>query len=448
MLHLFRKLLCLLFALLLPFSCAGAEKGWADADVPLVRIPEEISVIPWEELGNNGLGQHHYLLLCIDQWRSRPRPEGIAPPTDEEGHRRDFFGNTDGMVILTLDTAARRIMLCSIVRDAIILKPDTTPEKQSFGRINYVYNDYGPEALCRLISQHLGIKIEKYILFNFSQIQDIIDLPSLDGVEIELTRDEIGYLSRYAVPRHSVIKSEGYYSLYGDPLTLSYETSKGQKLEFSFPASAFQESGTGKVARSVSFPGSGDATATFEKNGSMKITLPDGTSEKGWYSYDHGRLAVMTGADVYKNARAPVGTYHMSGHSALLYMRIRKSSRGDTDFMRTQRVRNVLSALADHCRKFTLDQANDLANSIMQHNDTTNMSLKEMTDAAAIAYDLRDCTIEEFRVPAQEDVRSINFASMSALEINWASTRSKYLEFLDHTTLVRDMDFVVVDDDN
>ena len=156
----------------------------------------------------------------------------------------------------------------------------------------------------------------------------------------------------------------------------------------------------------------------------------------------------MTGEDVHLNETAPAGLYHMKGHSALLYMRIRKSSRGDTDFMRTQRVRNVLSALADKCRDFTLDQANDLANSIMQHNDTTNMTLKEMTDAASIAYSLRDCTIEEFRVPPQEDVRSITFGNMSALEINWSSVRNRYLDFLDHTTLVRDVDFVVDDEDD
>ena len=75
------------------------------------------------------------------------------------------------------------------------------------------------------------------------------------------------------------------------------------------------------------------------------------------------------------------------------------------------------------------------------------MTLKEMLDAAAMAYDLRDCTIEEFRIPAQEDVRSITFGNMSALEINWTSTREKYLNFLDHTTLVRDMDFVVSDEE-
>ena len=129
-------------------------------------------------------------------------------------------------------------------------------------------------------------------------------------------------------------------------------------------------------------------------------------------------------------------------------MRMRKSSRNDTDFMRTQRVRNVLSALADHCRSFTLDEANSLANDILQHDDLTNLNLQDMLDAAGIAWGLRDCTIEEFRVPGENDVRSISYAGMSALEINWPSTRAKYHEFLNQTTLTRDIDFIVDDSDD
>ena len=60
---------------------------------------------------------------------------------------------------------------------------------------------------------------------------------------------------------------------------------------------------------------------------------------------------------------------------------------------------------------------------------------------------LRDCTIEEFRVPGENDVRSISYAGMSALEINWPSTRAKYHEFLNQTTLTRDIDFIVDDSD-
>ena len=442
-----RKLLCLLLAMLIPCA-AAAESGWADQDLPKNRMPEHIETVPWDEITPPSLGQHHYLLLCIDEWNSRPRPADAVPPPLEEGRGRNLYGQTDGMVILTLDTAAHRITLASIVRDAAILKPGSTDEKQYYGRINYIYNDFGPEALCRLISEHLGIRIEKYILFNFSQIQDIIDLPSLDGVDIELNKNEIAYLARFAVPKHSVIHADGYFTAQGDPLRLHYVSKSNLPLDFSVPAAAFSDEKTGYVSEPVSFDGSSGSSVTFEKRGGFSVTLPDGSSEKGYYIFENGRLAVMTGEDVHLNETAPAGLYHMKGHSALLYMRIRKSSRGDTDFMRTQRVRNVLSALADKCRDFTLDQANDLANSIMQHNDTTNMTLKEMTDAASIAYSLRDCTIEEFRVPPQEDVRSITFGNMSALEINWSSVRNRYLDFLDHTTLVRDVDFVVDDEDD
>lgn len=452
-----RRFLCLLLTLFLLFPCTvmaeEEDDSWAKKPLPRERLPETIQIVPWDEIPAPSLGQHHYLLLCIDQWKSRPRPDGIEPPTDGNGNRRDFFGNTDGIVILTLDTAARRIMLASIVRDATILKPNTTDTKQFYGRINYVYNDYGPEALCRLISEHLGIKIEKYILFNFSQIQDIIDLESLDGVYIDLNRNEIAYLARFAVPKRTVIKADGYYAVKGDPekedyLKLHYNAKNHQTLDFSIPFSLFTQTENGMVKESATISGTNGSSVVFERNGGLQIVLADGSKEKGSYGFEHNRLEVMTGDDVHLNNRAEVGTYHMKGHSALLYMRIRKSSRGDTDFMRTQRVRNVLSALADECRSFTLDQANDLANSIMQHNDKTNMTLKDMTDAASWAYSLRDCTIEEFRVPPQADVRSITFGQMSALEINWTSVRRKYNEFLDHTTLVRDVDFMVMDEDD
>ena len=452
-----RRFLCLFLAVLLLIPCLSSaeeeDDSWAKQNLPKERMPEEIEIVPWDEIPSPSIGQHHYLLLCIDQWKSKPRPDGIEPPTDGNGNRRDVFGNTDGIVILTLDSAAHRIMLASIVRDATILKPNSTDTKQYYGRINYVYNDYGPEALCKLISEHLGIKIEKYILFNFSQIQDIIDLESLDGVYVDLNRNEIAYLARFAVPKRTVIKADGYYAIKGDPekdefLKLRYTAKNHQVLDFSIPFSLFTDTENGMVKETATLAGTHDSFIVFEKKGGLQIILSDGSKEKGSYGFEHNRLEVMTGDDVHLNNRAEVGTYHMKGHSALLYMRIRKSSRGDTDFMRTQRVRNVLSALADECRSFTLDQANDLANSIMQHNDKTNMTLKDMTDAASLAYELRDCTIEEFRVPPQADVRSITFGQMSALEINWTSVRKKYNDFLDHTTLVRDEDYKVVDEED
>ncbi|MGN0777840.1 MAG: LCP family protein, partial [Aristaeellaceae bacterium] len=105
--------------------------------------PQPIETIPYEELPEPFDGQHHYLLLCVDQWYGKP----------------GNLGNTDGIVLVTVDTRAHRVMLTSFIRDALVERPDG-----KIGRINYIAKNYGPEALCKVISQHIGVKVEKYIL--------------------------------------------------------------------------------------------------------------------------------------------------------------------------------------------------------------------------------------------------------------------------------------------
>ena len=106
----------------------------------LADQPQPIETIPYEELPEPFDGQHHYLLLCVDQWYGKP----------------GNLGNTDGIVLVTVDTRAHRVMLTSFIRDALVERPDG-----KIGRINYIAKNYGPEALCKVISQHIGVKVEK-----------------------------------------------------------------------------------------------------------------------------------------------------------------------------------------------------------------------------------------------------------------------------------------------
>lgn len=163
------------------------------------RVPDHIEIVPWDELPPVADGQHHYLLLCIDKWIRDPRPGNAHPD-------HDLYGNTDGIVLVTLDTRTHRIMLTSFIRDQIVRKLDATDENEKFTKINRIYNDMGPEALCRVISQHIGVRVEKYILFTFKQIANIIDY--LGGVDIELTAEEIRGL-RQTVLRGTVTDQNG-----------------------------------------------------------------------------------------------------------------------------------------------------------------------------------------------------------------------------------------------
>ena len=282
-----------------------------------------------------------------------------------------MYGNTDGIVLVTLDTRAHRIMLTSFIRDAIIQKSTSTEDDEKFGRINYVYNDYGPEELCKIISEHIGVRIEKYILFTFKQIANIVDY--LGGVDIELTDAEINAL-QYTVLRGTVTGPDG------------------------------------------------------------KDLQDKGTHPAGVYSFKTTPWAEAQNAKTDAKVIKRTG-----GCSAVLYMRIRKFG-GGGDFMRTQRARTVLSLLADKCREMTWDDAKALANNILENNNMTNMNLDDMLQAAEQAYSLKECTMEELRIPVDGAVRAINHANMMAQEVNWPVCREAMYDFLQNSWLVMDED--------
>ena len=302
----FQRILSALLALALMLTACAA----------LADTPKPIEALTDEEVPEPLKGQHHYLLLCVDQW-NKP------------------MGNTDGMVLVTLDTRQHRVMLTSFIRDALVQRPDG-----HIGRINYIAKNYSPEELCSVISRHIGVKVEKYILFNFSQIQSIINY--LGGVDITIDDSEATYLTRYAIPKDS--------------------------------------------------------------------TKPR-----------------IRGA----------GTYHFNGHSAVIYMRIRKAS-GRGDFMRTQRVRTVLSTLAQQCREITEADARKLVDAVLENSSRTNMNVDDMVNAMTQAYGLRTCTMEELRIPPDDAVQPIQYAGMAAQQVDWAACRQEMANYLENSFLVLD----------
>lgn len=291
------------------------------AGTALATTPQPVSTVPYDELPPVIEGQHHYLLLCVDQWSSKP----------------NNLGNTDGIVLVTLDTRAHRIMLTSLIRDALVERPDG-----KIGRVNYIAKDYSPEALCQVLSVHFGVRIEKYIIFCFGQIRDIIDY--FGGVDITINAAEAHYM------RINDIRPTS-----GKPI----------------------------------------------------ISRP--------------------------------GTYHFDGHSAVIYMRIRKAG-GGGDFMRTQRVRTVLSTLADMCREISYEDARALVDVILANSTRTNMTLSDMIDAMEQAYSLRGCTMEELRLPPDGAVHGITYAGMSVQEVDWEACRASMYNYLQNSFLVLNTD--------
>lgn len=111
-------------------------------------------------------------MACVDTW------EGSA----------SNLGNTDGVLMVTLDVDAKRVMLTTFTREMLVKRPDG-----GIGRFTYIAKNYGPEALCETVSTHFGTKVDKYIIFSMDNVQTIID--AMGGVYITVTDAEAGLSS-------------------------------------------------------------------------------------------------------------------------------------------------------------------------------------------------------------------------------------------------------------
>ena len=168
-----KKWLSLLLALCLLISC-----------VPLALADEEpapIPVIPESEITPTPKGIHHYMLICMDSWATDPKN----------------LGHSDGLILVSVDEYARRVMLTSFIRDMLIQRPDG-----DFGRLNNVMDYFGREkggieALVKTINTHFDLRIEDFIVVDFQQVQNIVD--AIGGVDITITSREAQYLKNYPI---------------------------------------------------------------------------------------------------------------------------------------------------------------------------------------------------------------------------------------------------------
>ena len=174
---------CLIFCLTLPL-CA------AEGLVPIVPLTED-------QIEETPEGMYHYLLLCSDSW---------------SGSSEDAPRNTDGIMLVTVDTIAHRVMLTSFIRDMLVMRPDG-----AYGRLNGIAKRFSLEEMMDTLNSHFGLNIEKYVLVDWSNVANIID--ALGGVDITITngesirlRDKNAYKSDWTEP---VLKGAGTYHFRG-----------------------------------------------------------------------------------------------------------------------------------------------------------------------------------------------------------------------------------------
>lgn len=182
-----KKLIAALLLICLVFTCAALADEQPTPIVPLTK----------DEIEETPLGMYHYLLLCSDSW---------------SGASGDEPRNTDGIMLVTVDTIAHRVMLTSFIRDMLVMRPDG-----AYGRLNGISKRFSIEEMMDTLNSHFGLEIKKYILVDWSNVANIID--ALGGVDITVTngesirlRDKNAYKSDWTTP---VLSGAGTYHFRG-----------------------------------------------------------------------------------------------------------------------------------------------------------------------------------------------------------------------------------------
>jgi len=100
------------------------------------------------------------------------------------------FGNSDIIMIISIDSRTNKVKLSSIMRDTYV-----KIYARGKNKINAAYLEGGPQLAIRTINENFDLDIKEYISVDFFGSAKIIQ--ALGGVEIDVKQEEIEYLNNY-----------------------------------------------------------------------------------------------------------------------------------------------------------------------------------------------------------------------------------------------------------
>lgn len=146
----------------------------------LRRLPQ-----PRPQEGNGGVlaaikgGAGGVISKIVPDWGGSERVNILLLGVDKQD---TTVGNTDVMMLASIDPATRSAVLLSIPRDLCLNECKTYRD-----RINAIYRYEGLDALKEKVGGMLDLRVDYYALVNFNGFADAIDL--LGGIDIWAERD-------------------------------------------------------------------------------------------------------------------------------------------------------------------------------------------------------------------------------------------------------------------
>lgn len=247
-----------------------------------------------------------------------------------------FEGQSDVIMILTVDNKHNKLKMTSILRDSKVPIEGETLQGEYMNwdtKINAAYAYGGPELAIRTLNQNFGLDITDYVTINFANMAAIVD--AFGGVDMAVTAEEVREINKNLW----ALSQEVLDKIQEDQAEGVYEESK-------YPLILHDD------------------------------YIPDAS---GNYVIDSGNFVG--------------GTYHLNGNQAVAYGRIRAI---DNDFERAHRQQMVLRALLGKIRRVSFSDYPGIIKQMMPYCETS-LDLGDVVNLAAIL--TGDLAVESINVP-------------------------------------------------
>ena len=97
--------------------------------------------------------------------------------------KNSFNGNTDSIMIISIDQVHNKVKLVSIMRDTLVHL-----DGYGYAKINSAYAKGGAELALKTLNQSFNLNIRDYAIVNFIGMMDIIE--SVGGIDVNVTESE------------------------------------------------------------------------------------------------------------------------------------------------------------------------------------------------------------------------------------------------------------------
>ncbi len=111
--------------------------------------------------------------------------------SDSKNMDNTYEGNSDAIMIISINPKFKSIKLISIPRDTAA---NIEGEKNRY-KINYAFNKGKEQLAVKTINKTFDLNLKEYVTVNISAMYDIIN--KLGGLELDITKDEMTYINKY-----------------------------------------------------------------------------------------------------------------------------------------------------------------------------------------------------------------------------------------------------------